>query len=111
MGANVIDQFENENLKEPHNLRLLFKDMSSKLEVLRQEVEIIENNINSPDDGLKTTIKEIKRDIDTLDRKINIMTEQQSDTRKTVKNVSVSAALTAIITGIIGFVMKQIGLL
>lgn len=106
----MIDDFENERLKEPQNLRLLFKDMSSRIKELRKEVEILEKNINSPDDGLKTTVKEIKRDIDTLDRKINIMTDQQSETRKTVKNVSVSAALTAIITGVIGFVMKQIGL-
>lgn len=106
----MIDQFDNERLKEPQNLRLLFKDMSSKLKVLKQEVETIESNINSPDDGLKMSIKEIKRDIDTLDRKITIMTEQQSETRKTVKNVSVSAVLTAIISGIIGFVMKQIGI-
>lgn len=106
----MIDEIENERLKEPQNLRLLFKDMSSKIKDLREEVQILESNINSPDDGLKTTMKEIKRDIDTLDKKINIMTEQQSETRKTVKNVSVSAALTAIITGIIGFVMKQIGL-
>lgn len=106
----MIDQFDNEKLKEPQSLRLLFKDMSSKLKVLKQEVETIESNINSPDDGLKMSIKEIKRDIDTLDRKITIMTEQQSETRKTVKNVSVSAVLTAIISGIIGFVMKQIGI-
>ncbi|MCF7580348.1 hypothetical protein L4I65_14245 [Staphylococcus aureus] len=106
----MIDQFDNERLKEPQSLRLLFKDMSSKLKVLKQEVETIESNINSPDDGLKMSIKEIKRDIDTLDRKITIMTEQQSETRKTVKNVSVSAVLTAIISGIIGFVMKQIGI-
>ncbi|GAA8615731.1 hypothetical protein oki184_14670 [Helicobacter pylori] len=106
----MIDQFDNEKLKEPQSLRLLFKDMSSKLKILKQEVETIESNINSPDDGLKMSIKEIKRDIDTLDRKITIMTEQQSETRKTVKNVSVSAVLTAIISGIIGFVMKQIGI-
>lgn len=106
----MIDQFDNEKLKEPQSLRLLFKDMSSKLKVLKKEVETIESNINSPDDGLKMSIKEIKRDIDTLDKKITIMTEQQSETRKTVKNVSVSAVLTAIISGIIGFVMKQIGI-
>lgn len=106
----MIDQFDNEKLKEPQSLRLLFKDMSSKLKVLKQEVETIDSNINSPDDGLKMSIKEIKRDIDTLDKKITIMTEQQSDTRKTVKNASIGGVLTAAIGGIVAFVMKQIGL-
>lgn len=106
----MIDQFDNERLKEPQSLRLLFKDMSSKLKVLKQEVETIDSNINSPDDGLKMSIKEIKRDIDTLDKKITIMTEQQSDTRKTVKNASIGGVLTAAIGGIVAFVMKQIGL-
>lgn len=106
----MIDQFDNEKLKEPQSLRLLFKDMSSKLKVLKKEVEIIDSNINSPDDGLKMSIKEIKRDIDTLDKKITIMTEQQSDTRKTVKNASIGGVLTAAIGGIVAFVMKQIGL-
>lgn len=106
----MIDQFDNEKLKEPQSLRLLFKDMSSKLKVLKKEVETIDSNINSPDDGLKMSIKEIKRDIDTLDKKITIMTEQQSDTRKTVKNASIGGVLTAAIGGIVAFVMKQIGL-
>ena len=106
----MIDQFDNEKLKEPQSLRLLFKDMSSKLKVLKQEVETIDSNINSPNDGLKMSIKEIKRDIDTLDKKITIMTEQQSDTRKTVKNASIGGVLTASIGGIVAFVMKQIGL-
>lgn len=106
----MIDQFDNESLKEPQNVRIIFKDLSNSVKKLQSECQVLEDNINNPDTGVKTSLKEIKRDIDTLDKKIAIMTEQQSDTRKTVKNASIGGVLTAAIGGLVAFVMKQIGL-
>ncbi|MGC9652111.1 hypothetical protein ACO2FJ_08360 [Staphylococcus warneri] len=81
----MIDQFDNESLKEPQNMRILFTDLSNNVKKLRNECDALENSLNDPDVGIRMSLKEIRRDIETLDKKINIMTEQQSDTRKTVK--------------------------
>ncbi|ASN69507.1 hypothetical protein [Staphylococcus warneri] len=106
----MIDQFDNESLKEPQNMRILFTDLSNNVKKLRNECDALENSLNDPDVGIRMSLKEIRRDIETLDKKINIMTEQQSDTRKTVKNASIGGVLTASIGGIVAFVLKQIGL-
>ncbi|MBY6178280.1 hypothetical protein [Staphylococcus warneri] len=106
----MIDQFDNESLKEPQNMRILFTDLSNNVKKLRNECDALENSLNDPDVGIRMFLKEIRRDIETLDKKINIMTEQQSDTRKTVKNASIGGVLTASIGGIVAFVLKQIGL-
>lgn len=106
----MIDQFDNESLKEPQNMRIVFKDLSNNVKKLRNECDALENSLNDPDVGIRMSLKEIRRDIETLDKKINIMTEQQSDTRKTVKNASIGGVLTASISGIVAFVLKQIGL-
>lgn len=106
----MIDQFDNESLKEPQNMRIVFKDLSNNVKKLRNECDALENSLNDPDVGIRMSLKEIRRDIETLDKKITIMTEQQSDTRKTVKNASIGGVLTAAIGGIVAFVMKQIGL-
>ena len=104
----MIDQFDNESLKEPQNMRILFTDLSNNVKKLRNECDALENSLNDPDVGIRMSLKEIRRDIETLDKKINIMTEQQSDTRKTVKNASIGGVLTASIGGIVAFVLKQI---
>lgn len=106
----MIDQFDNDSLKEPQNMRILFTDLSNNVKKLRNECDALENSLNDPDVGIRMFLKEIRRDIETLDKKINIMTEQQSDTRKTVKNASIGGVLTASIGGIVAFVLKQIGL-
>lgn len=106
----MIDQFDNESLKEPQNLRIIIRSISDRMKKIEKDCETLEDNLNNPDVGIRMSLKEIRRDIDTLDKKITIMTEQQSDTRKTVKNASIGGVLTAAIGGIVAFVMKQIGL-
>ncbi|MFU1791464.1 hypothetical protein ACM3BL_10110 [Mammaliicoccus sciuri] len=49
-------------------------------------------------------------DVETVDKKLNSLLEAQKDTRKTVKNTTLSASITVIVSAIIGFVLKQLGI-
>ena len=62
----MIDQFDNESLKEPQNMRILFTDLSNNVKKLRNECDALENSLNDPDVGIRMSLKEIRRDIETL---------------------------------------------
>lgn len=107
----MIDEFDNESLNDPKSLRLLFKDLSKRIKGLKVELDDVDGNINNPDNGLKVKIKAINDDLDELDSKLNRILESQAETRKTVKNVSLTTVLTGVIGAITAFVMKQLGFL
>ena len=65
----MIDQFDNESLKEPQNMRIVFTDLSKNVKKLRNECDALENSLNDPDVGIRMSLKEIRRDIETLDKK------------------------------------------
>ncbi|VED60388.1 hypothetical protein [Staphylococcus simulans] len=105
----MIEEFENEDLKNPKTLRVIIKDLNDKLKELKKKLEEDEKTINDPDTGIRVAIKDINDDIDALDKKLNEILKSQSETRKTVKNVSLSTVLTGVIGTIVAFVMKQLG--
>lgn len=105
----IIEEFENEDLKDPKNLRLIINDLSKKVRSVKHDIETIDGALNNPDDGFKVTIKEIKEDLSELDDKLEKILESQGDTRKTIKTVSLTTFFGGIISAIVGFVMKQLG--
>lgn len=109
MGDVLIEEFETEELKEPKNLKLIITDLSKKVKLVKKDIEIIDSSINNPDNGIKVTIKEIRDDLDELDEKLKKILESQSETRKTIKNISITTLLGGSIGAIVTFVMKQLG--
>lgn len=109
MGDVLIEEFENEDLKDPKNLRIIINDLSRKVRNVKLEIEKIDTTLNNPDDGFKVTIKEIKDDLNELDDKLKNILESQGETRKTIKKVSLTTVFGGIISAIVGFVMKQLG--
>lgn len=105
----MINQFDNEDLKDPKTLRVIIKDLTDKLKDLSERLKDEEKTLNNPDTGIRVAIKDINEDIDTLNNKLNEILKSQSETRKTVKNVSLSTILTGVIGTIVAFVMKQLG--
>ena len=105
----MINQFNNEDLKDPKTLKVVIKDLTDKLKDLSERLKDAEKTLNNPDTGIRVAIKDINDDIDALDKKLNEILKSQSETRKTVKNVSLSTVLTGVIGTIVAFVMKQLG--
>ncbi|WP_436887726.1 hypothetical protein [Mammaliicoccus sciuri] len=109
VGVVLIEEFENEDLKDPKNLRIIINDLSKKVRNLKHDLETVDSSLNNPDDGIKVSIKDIKDDLEELDGKLKKILDSQGETRKTIKTVSLTTVFGGIISAIVGFVMKQLG--
>lgn len=110
VGVVLIDDLSNEELKDPTKLRLVIKDMKRKMDYLKKELKKVDGYITEDEKGLKWIVHDLIDDVETVDKKLNSLLEAQKDTRKTVKNTTLSASITVIVSAIIGFVLKQLGI-
>lgn len=107
----LIDELTNEELQDPSKLRLVIKQLKRNISTLKDELEILDGVITDDEKGLKVTVRDLIRDVETLNDKLDAIVDAQKDTRKTIKNTSISAGVTVIISAVIGFVLKQLGIM
>lgn len=110
VGAILIDELSNEELKDPTKLRLVIKDMKKKMDFLKKELKKVDGYITEDEKGLKWIVHDLIDDVETIDKKLDSLLEAQKDTRKTVKNTVLSSSITAVVSVVIGFVLKQLGI-
>ncbi|MCJ0969734.1 hypothetical protein [Mammaliicoccus sciuri] len=110
VGVILIDEISNDELKDPTKLRLVIKDMKKNLDSLKEELNKVDGYITEDEKGLKWIVHDLIDDVETIDEKLNDMLDAQKDTRKTIKNLFLSGSIGTIITAIVGFVLKQLGI-
>ncbi|HBV04665.1 hypothetical protein [Mammaliicoccus lentus] len=106
----MIDDMSNEDLKDPTKLRLVIKDLKKNLDYLKKELKKVDESISEDEKGLKWVVHDLIEDVGTIDKKLENLLEAQKDTRKTVKNSILSGGITVIVSAIITFVLKQLGI-
>lgn len=107
----MIDNFDNEELKDPTKIRIVIKQLQSRIDELNEELKELDGSISDDEKGLKIKVRDLISDVKTLNRKLESIIEAQQGTRKTIKNTSISAGVTAIVSAVIAFVLKQLGIM
>lgn len=106
----MIDDFDVEELKEPKIVKAIIKNIETEMDELDDKITDTNKDLYNIDDGVIISIKRVKSDLKVLDDKINDIINAQKETRKTVKNSAYSTGIGALITGIIAYVLKQLGI-
>ncbi|MBF2179167.1 hypothetical protein [Staphylococcus warneri] len=106
----MIDDFDVEELKEPKIVKAIIKNIETEMDELDDKITDTNKDLYNLDDGVIISIKRVKSDLKVLDDKINDIINAQKETRKTVKNSAYSTGIGALITGIIAYVLKQLGI-
>ncbi|WP_270916634.1 hypothetical protein [Staphylococcus saprophyticus] len=111
VGGMLIDELTNEELQDPSKLRLVIKQLKRNISTLKDELEALDGAVTDDEKGLKVTVRDLIRDVETLNNKLDAIVDAQQDTRKTIKNSFISGGIGVIVSGVIGFVLKQLGMM
>ena len=90
----LIDELTNEELQDPSKLRLVIKQLKRNISTLKDELEALDGAVTDDEKGLKVTVRDLIRDVETL-----------------IKNSFISGGIGVIVSGVIGFVLKQLGMM
>ncbi|WP_436952883.1 hypothetical protein [Staphylococcus shinii] len=107
----MIDNFDNEELKDPSKIRIVIKQLQSRIDELKDELERVDETISDDEKGLKMKVRDLISDVGTLNKKLDSIVDAQQDTRKTIKSTAISGGVGVIISGVVGFVLKQLGIM
>lgn len=106
----MIEEFETEELKEPRNLKLMFKDIENDVSELQNKTKKLNEDVYNPDNGLKVMIKSIDDELKRLHSKVNVMINEQSETKKTWKNSLISSVVVGTVGAVVGYVASRLGI-
>lgn len=105
----MIEEFETEELNQPRNLKLIFKDIENDVSELQQKTRKLNEDVYNPDNGIKVVIKSVDEDMKRLHAKINGMIDEQIETKKTWKNSFINTIVVSIVSAVFGYVASRLG--
>mgnify|MGYP002720403749 CR=1 FL=1 len=105
----MIEEFETEELKEPRNIKIVFKDIENDLNEVKNKTKKLNEDVYNPDNGLKVMIKSIDDELKRLHSKLNGMINEQTETKKTWKNSLISSVVVGTVGAVVGYVASRLG--